>query len=37
VLAPLVEPAIGLIKSVRGAWRTGLWDLPATLPRTWAL
>jgi urease accessory protein len=37
VLAPLVEPAIGLLKSIRGAWRTGLWDLPATLPRTWAL
>ncbi len=37
VLAPLVEPAIGLLKSIRGAWRAGLWDLPATLPRTWAL
>ncbi|ROZ76196.1 urease accessory protein UreD [Ramlibacter sp. WS9] len=37
VLAPLVEPALSLLKSIRGAWRTGLWDLPATLPRTWAL
>ncbi len=37
VLAPLVEPALSLLKSVRNAWRVGLWGLPATLPRTWAL
>lgn len=37
VLAPLVEPAIALLKSVRDAWRPALWALPATRPRTWAL
>jgi urease accessory protein len=37
VLAPLVEPALSLLKSIRDAWRTGLWNLPATQPRTWAL
>jgi urease accessory protein len=37
VLAPLVEPALQLLKAVRSAWRAGLWELPATQPRTWAL
>ena len=37
VLAPLVEPAAALLRSVRDAWRPALWDLPATQPRTWAL
>lgn len=37
VLAPLVEPALGLLKQVRAAWRQGLWELPPTVPRTWAL
>jgi len=37
VLAPLVEPAIGLLKSVRASWRSALWQLPATVPRGWAL
>lgn len=37
VLAPLVEPAMALLRQVRAAWRTGLWELPATVPRTWAL
>ncbi|MDB5871452.1 MAG: urease accessory protein ureD [Ramlibacter sp.] len=37
VLAPQVEPALGLLKAVRDAWRPGLWNLPATRPRTWAL
>ena len=36
-VAPLVEPAMALLRDVRAAWRTGLWDLPATVPRTWAL
>lgn len=36
-VAPLVEPAMALLRDVRAAWRTGLWDLPATTPRTWAL
>ncbi len=35
VLAPLVEPAMQLLKAVRNAWRTGLWGLPATQPRVW--
>jgi len=37
VLAPLAEPAIGLLKSIRAAWRRSLWQLPATVPRSWAL
>ncbi|WP_298933898.1 urease accessory protein UreD [uncultured Ramlibacter sp.] len=37
VLAPLVEPAIALLKAVRDAWRPALWSLPARQPRTWAL
>jgi len=37
VLAPLVEPAAALLKAIRNAWRTSLWRLVATQPRTWAL
>ncbi|RZJ24559.1 MAG: urease accessory protein UreD [Haliea sp.] len=37
VLAPLVEPALALLKAVRQAWRPGLWDLPAHQPRGWSL
>ena len=37
VLAPLVEPAMQLLKLVRDAWRPQAWNLPATRPRTWAL
>jgi urease accessory protein len=37
VLAPLVEPAMALLRSVRDAWRMQAWALPATQPRTWAL
>ena len=37
VLAPLVEPALALLKAVRASWRRSLWDLPATVPRSWAL
>jgi urease accessory protein len=37
VLAPLVEPALALLKAIRDAWRPALWSLPATTPRTWAL
>ncbi|MES2999932.1 MAG: urease accessory protein UreD [Pseudomonadota bacterium] len=37
VIAPLVEPAMQLLKSIRDAWRPLLWNLPATRPRTWAL
>lgn len=37
VLAPLVEPAMALLRSIRAAWRPALWDLPAVAPRLWAL
>lgn len=37
VLAPVTEPAMGLLRAVRAAWRTGLWQLPATAPRIWAM
>jgi len=37
VLAPLVEPALDLLKAIRSVWRTDLWNLPDTKPRTWAL
>lgn len=37
VLAPLVEPALDLLKAIRSAWRPALWGLPATQPRGWAL
>ncbi len=37
VLAPLVEPALALLKAVRAAWRRSLWGRPATTPRSWAL
>jgi urease accessory protein len=37
VLAPLVEPALGLLKAIRNAWRPALWELPPTQPRLWAM
>lgn len=37
VLAPLVEPALDLLKAVRRAWRPALWRLPPTQPRGWAI
>lgn len=37
VLAPLVEPALGLMKSLRAAWRQSLWQLDAMPPRIWAM
>ena len=37
VLAPLVEPAMQLLRAVRGAWRQELWQLPASTPRIWAM
>ncbi len=37
VLAPLVEPAMGLLKSLRAAWRQQLWQLDAVPPRIWAM
>lgn len=35
VLAPLVEPALDLLKSLRAAWRRELWQLDAAPPRVW--
>jgi urease accessory protein len=37
VLAPLVEPAMALLRQVRAAWRQQLWQLEPTVPRLWAL
>jgi urease accessory protein len=37
VLAPLVEPALDLLKAIRNAWRPALWRLAGTQPRTWGL
>jgi urease accessory protein len=37
VLAPLVEPAMGLLKQIWQAWRDHFWQLPATTPRIWAM
>lgn len=37
VLAPVVEPAMQLLKAVRNAWRPALWGLAPHPPRTWAL
>lgn len=36
-LAPLVEPALDLLKAIRSAWRPALWNLPAHQPRSWAI
>jgi len=36
VLAPLVEPALDLLKALRAAWRRELWQLDAMPPRVWA-
>ena len=37
VLAPVVEPAMQLLRPVWAAWREGLWGLPGTVPRLWNL
>ena len=37
VLAPLVEPAMALLRSIRDAWRPAMWDLSSIAPRLWAL
>ncbi len=36
-LAPVVEPAMDLMKQLRAAWRGACWDLPAVSPRIWAM
>ncbi|MCA3237517.1 MAG: urease accessory protein UreD [Curvibacter sp.] len=37
VLAPLVEPAMGLLRQLRAAWRQQLWQLEPVSPRIWAM
>ena len=37
VLAPQVEPALDLLKSVWAAWRQSLWAMDASRPRLWAM
>ncbi|WP_114969063.1 urease accessory protein UreD [Rhodoferax ferrireducens] len=36
VLAPVVEPAMDLLRQVWSAWRQHLWSLPAINPRIWS-
>ncbi|MDI3383637.1 urease accessory protein UreD [Xenophilus aerolatus] len=36
VLAPLVEPALQLLRTVWAGWRRELWGLAATPPRIWS-
>ena len=36
VLAPLVEPAMVLLRQIRHAWRAALWQLQAPDPRIWS-
>ncbi|SEU13628.1 urease accessory protein UreD [Variovorax sp. OV084] len=36
VLAPVVEPAMQLLRQVWQAWRSELWQLPTATPRIWA-
>jgi urease accessory protein len=35
-LAPLVEPAMGLLREVWSAWRQHFWQMPAKQPRIWS-
>jgi len=37
VLAPVVEPAMGLLKWVWAAWRQSFWKMDGNLPRIWAM
>lgn len=37
VLAPWVEPAMGVLRQVWAAWRQELWQIEATSPRIWAM
>ncbi len=36
VLAPVVEPAMALLREVWLAWRSHLWTLPSSSPRIWS-
>ncbi len=37
VLAPVVEPAMQLLRPVWAAWRQVLWGLPGNVPRLWKM
>ena len=37
VLAPVVEPAMQLLRPVWAVWRQALWGLPGNVPRLWNL
>lgn len=37
VLAPLVEPAMALLRQVWQAWRGHFWQQPASMPRIWSM
>jgi len=37
VVAPVVEPAMQLLRPVWAVWRQALWGLPGTVPRLWNL
>jgi len=37
VLAPVVEPAMQLLRPVWAAWRQAMWGLPGDVPRLWNL
>ena len=37
VVAPLVEPAMLLLRAIRNAWRQELWQIPNCSPRIWAM
>lgn len=36
-LAPVVEPAMQLLRQVWQAWRAELWHMTGTPPRIWAM
>ncbi len=37
VLAPVVEPAMGLLRQVWAAWRAHFWNLAGASPRIWSM
>jgi urease accessory protein len=36
VLAPLVEPAMELLRAIRATWHVDMWNKPASPPRIWS-
>lgn len=37
VIAPVVEPAMELLRSLRNVWRTALWGVAPSNPRIWSM